>query len=396
MASHLTLEQLKKLGEHQADSCVSLYLPTGIRGVDADKRRVEIKNLINTLLKDDEDKLSDSCYKKLKSLNPEVISIGTYGAGTKIYFFDDEYEFYMEVPALIDPFGRVNDSFYLVPLFQLWFYEKPHYLLKLSLNHVELFLVTGLRFEKVEFKIPWALQEYYSPDMDEWSLKKFNEIRDSYSESKKIDLALQAAPHADRYFGSSQFDKYDIRDAETTYFLRHIDMCLMETIEDKSVPLIIAADEHVARLYMECSRYPLINKNIIRGNPDRLSQRELHQETVERIKKDVIQRSQPFYQEFTNLENSPQAVDDLEKLELAANSGVIKTLLLNWEAHRMIAQQHEDTHLTPDEQRKLENFEDKINRIATKTLTHGGQILWFQHGVLPTTSPAAAVLHTAI
>jgi len=395
MSNHLTLDQLRLLGGYRAASCVSLYFATGVRGADADKRRVEIKNIISALLKMDGDVLPNDCRSKILSISPDEESVGSYGSGSRAYFFSEKFSYKVELASRLKPLVKVNKCFHLVPLFMLWFYEKPHYLMKMSLQHIELYLVTGLRFEKIEFKIPMHLQESYSPDMDEWSLQMFNEIRDVLSNQSREDMVGQGG--GARYFGASKTDRHDIADAEIIYFLKHVDQCLMETIDNKSIPLILAADSNVAQLFQDLSQYPLINKDIIRGNPDHIAQRDLHQKTFELIRQNVDQHSQKFLHEFANLQGSPQgiAIDDLDKIEIAAQAGVIKTLLID-RKNGPVDSDFPSQILRHPNQIVATDQGEKLNRIITQTLTHGGQILWFRHGMIPTKSPAAAVLHAAL
>ncbi|MFW7381576.1 MAG: hypothetical protein ACOH5I_22400 [Oligoflexus sp.] len=393
MAKLFTFEQLRELSEHQTPGSVSLYFATGIQAVDADKRRLEIKNLLTSFLKMDPALLPSACREKIQAINPKDDAIGTYGAGTRIYFISPERQYQFEIPVQLEPKVKFNDRFYITPLIRLWRYEKPHYLLKLSMQHVELFLVTGLRWEKITFKVPMLLQDAYSPDVDEWSLKKFNKIRDVYKNQNRDDMMAQGSD--DRYFGTSKADRYDVRDSEMVYFLKHIDMCLMETIEKKTAPLILAADENVARFYRDLSQYPLIHKSMIRGNPDHFQHRQLQQKAVGLIQEIIDQKSETFLREFANLNPSAHATDDIDKLELAARSGFIKTLLI-----RQVMDQ-EESRLPSElvhhpEQLLHEGMDEKINRIASHTLANGGQIHWFQPGVLPTKAPAAAVLHSAL
>jgi hypothetical protein len=388
----LSLDLLKQLGRHQEPGCVSLYVPTGVQGVDAEKRRLELKNLLTEIDHDRGASLPDSVNQKLKQIDLHAATSGLEDVGTRIFLFSPSASWEFEIRTQLEPLARVGEHFYLMPLLGLWAYEEPHYLLKLSLKQVELFELTGLTMRPVSFRIPAHLQESYGKHIESWSLKTFQEIRDDSKHSNKPPLMQQSR---DRYYGASKQDKHDIRDADLLLYLKHIDTCLLETVPDHKRPMILAADEHVGQLYQSTSHYSSIRPEMIVGNPDRIARRELHEKAFAIIKANVEHNARSQSEQLANLSHTGKALDNLDKLEVAATSGVIKDLFIVQDFRRRLptepaAEQtaHADT--------VAENRDDKLNRIAAQTLTHGGRIFWLDHQTMPSQSPAAAVLYSAM
>jgi hypothetical protein len=115
---------------------------------------------------------------------------------------------------------------------------------------------------------------------------------------------------------------------ELLHYFQKIDRGLHPLLRDEKAPLILAAVDYLQPIYREANTYTDLVERGIEGNPDRLSNKELHDQAWPLVK--------PFFEEarhraaaqYRQLAGTGQASGDLEAVVAAAHEGRVETLFV--------------------------------------------------------------------
>jgi len=315
------LEQLMNEDQQQ---CVSIYLPTHRTGVETQQDPIRLKNQ----LKEAEKLLSAqgvSTRDVQSILEPasKLLQDSTFwqhqSDGLAIFLTANSVHHY-RLPLNFKELVVVKNNFYIKPLLPLFTGDGQFYILALSQNHVRLLNGTRNSISEVDIaQLAGSLDEFIASDDHQVNLQLHTSgAGGGKSGDNSVTFHGQGG-------GSDESTKNDL----LRYF-HVVDDGLREFLQGDQAPLVLAGVEYLLPIYSEANTYPNLIDTVISGNPDLLSEEELHKSAWE-ILEPLFQADQEeavaFYHQLAG-QASERAARTLEKIVPAAYHGQVETLFV--------------------------------------------------------------------
>lgn len=203
----------------------------------------------------------------------------------------------------------VADNFHTKPLIKILQMNRRFLVLALSEKRVRLFEgdSEGLAEKRAE-EIPSSLQQAVGL----WEQEPFR-----WGSFTATGMMPQAS------------DLSKLWEAYKVEYLRAIDRELIKRLAGDRIPLVLACVEELYGLYRKISEYPwLVEEGYIKGNPDHISEEELHRKAWEIIEPIFQQRLERLIEEFNSKLGTGLAGQGLKEIARAAVEGRVSDLLL--------------------------------------------------------------------
>lgn len=120
----------------------------------------------------------------------------------------------------------------------------------------------------------------------------------------------------------------DTKKDDLLRYFQRIDRGLHPVLREEKAPLVLAAVDYLRPIYRQANSYPQLLEQGVEGNPDRLSNQELHDRAwslVQPLFEEAQQRAAAQYQQLARTEH---ASGDLETVVAAAYKGQVQTLFV--------------------------------------------------------------------
>jgi hypothetical protein len=380
----LTKDDLKVLLLTGPPPCVSFYLPT-TRGGGAvyciRANRIRWKNLLGRA-----DKrlvvrgLSPAQARRL--LGPARFLLGSpdfWGSQSDrlAYFLSPAVVRSYRLPVPFPELVTVGDRFHVTPLLPLLHGDGRYYVLALSQNRVRLLQGTAFGAHEVDVAgLPTGLAEALRlHDRDEPLI---------FHTRPALKLGRWAVVFSGQGVGVD-----DHKDDLWLYF-RQVDRGLAQLLQDERAPLVLASVEYLWPIYHKANTYPLLLDQGVPGNPDRLSERELHEKAWAVVKPAFERTEARAAAQYAQLAGTGRTANDVAEVVLAAYVGHIAVLFVArgrqqpgaFDPARAVIEVHEEPR--PGD-------EDLLNLAAVHTLLHAGTVYVTEPEKVPGGGPRAAI-----
>lgn len=181
----------------------------------------------------------------------------------------------------------------------------------------------------------------------------------------------------------------DAKDDLLLYF-RRIDRAIHPVLRQETAPLVLASVEYLQPIYRMANTYSHLFAEGIHGNPDRLSDQELHDRAwrlIEPFFEVEKLRAADQYRQFAGTEH---ASSDLSKIIAAASQGRVQTLFVarDEQAWGIFDPSTGRAELHSQESTGDVNL---IELAAAQTLAHGRQVYPVTRAEIPSQAAIAAV-----
>jgi hypothetical protein len=379
--SLLLKEELKTLVAEHPGPCVSIYMPTHRSGEDTRQDPIRFKNLLRKA----EEQLVQGGLRKVDTrtlLEPaqELQGYSPFwrhlGDGLAYFIAQDVNRAYTP-PHRFDELLVVGDQFYVKPLLPLLSGDGRFYILALSQNQVRLLEGTREGASEVQLEeLPGSL---------------FDVLGDVEREKQLQFHTRTAGRQGGRnaiFFGHGGGENQPKEDL-LRYF-RQIDASLRTLWQNEQVPLVIAGVDYLLPLYQEASRYPLLMKKGISGNPEELSAHELHGRAWEIVGPFFLEEQQAAWGRFEQLQGSPQASQQIEEIVPAAYHGRVESLFveLGLQVWGRFEPETNEVHIVDQ---AGEGNEDLLQFTSIHTLANRGEVYTTGPGEKDQVNPLAAI-----
>ncbi len=115
---------------------------------------------------------------------------------------------------------------------------------------------------------------------------------------------------------------------ELLRYFQIIDRALKPVLNGSNAPLVLATVEHQAAIYRRANHYPRLRDDFVRGNADRLSDRELQEHAWPLVAPLFHEPSERAVGRFEQLAGTGRATTELAQLLPALHRGEVETLLV--------------------------------------------------------------------
>ena len=313
---------IEKLIQIEGQPCVSIYLSGSQSPTDAKEPAIKLKNAIR------------ECEKRLgeRGLDSEEIEgivapvrrliegnpiIGQSDQKLVIFSCRDLFRHH-RLPVKATEQIMVAERFYVKPLVPLLAFDETFYVLSLSLNEIKLYEAARQHFQmKPMENAPESIDD----------LLQYEEVQkqiQSHTMPKGKSAGSSAIFHGHGNVADATKHKKDI-----TQFLSAVDNGLMEVLSGRKNPLILAGVDYIRAAYAGLSDYPNILAEGIDGNPEQLTENELHRAAWNIIEPVLAKEVEDAIERYGDSSSTNLTSTNLREILSAAYQGRVAALLVD-------------------------------------------------------------------
>ena len=379
---------LEQLMLRQEKQCVSIYLPTHRTGTETQQDPIRLKNRLREAEKilSAQGVSTRDVQSMLEPANDLLQNTGFWqhqSDGLAIFLTANSVHRY-RLPLNIKELTIVEDHFYIKPLLPLFTGDGQFYILALSQNNIR--LLNGTRYSISEVDIAQL-----AGSMDK--------VIASDDHQENLQLHTSGTIGAMTGDGSVTFhgqgggsDESSAKNDLLRYF-HLVNDGLREFLQEDSVPLVLAGVDYLLPIYKEANTYPNLIDTVITGNPDLLSEEDLHKSAWE-ILEPLFQADQEeavaFYDQLAGQANE-RVAHTLEKIVPAAYHGQVETLFVAAGVQQLgvfnSVTNEVEIHVQPEP-----GDEHLLDLATVQTYLKGGTVYVVEPDKVPGGTCAAAVL----
>jgi len=375
-----TRERLKELVERQKGVCVSLYMPTHRTAAETQQDQIRFKNL----LAEAEKALSDAYPEGQKLLEParNLLEDNPFwqhqGDGLAVFLSPGEFQ-YFRLPISLEELVVVGGRWHLKPLISLLSGDGRFYVLALSQGEVRLFQCMRYSVGEVALEgIPGSMAEALKYDDPERQVQ--------FRTAAPTGSGKRAALFHGHGVGTD-----DSKDNILRYF-RQIDKGLRTLLGEERAPLVLAGVDYLFPIYREANTYANLLDKGITGNPEGLTEKELHRQSWEIVEPLFQQEEKEAAARYGQLTNTDQASADLKAIVPAAYYGKVEVLFVAAGVQQWGTFELEENVVSLHSKQDPGN-EDLLDLAAIQTLLHGGTVYAVDQERVPDEEAALAAIY---
>ncbi|PWB70761.1 MAG: hypothetical protein C3F07_15920 [Anaerolineales bacterium] len=348
---------------------VSLYMPTHRVGREMQQDPIRLKNLSTHA----QDKLIEFGVRRpevedlmqpVESLLSDTNFWQHQGDGLAV-FLSPGFVQPFRLPHRFDELMVIGRRFHIRSLLPMLDHDEQFHILAISLKKIRLFLGTRDTITEVDLsEIPTTMQEVLYMDDPEKHLDFHTGSNSSGKTGNRPAV----------YHGQGTQSDEDEKKNILRYF-QYFNKELTKVIEDASLPTILAGVDYLLPIYREASAHPELLKEGIEGNPDGMSEKELHERAWKLMEPSFEADKKKAIQQLGRLEgkNNDLIAGDLEAIVKAAAHGAVDTFFVPLETMQWGRFLPEDNRVVMEKEPSLDN-EDLFNLAAVQTISNSGRV----------------------
>lgn len=298
------------------------------------------------------------------------------GRGLAIFLTPEEHRIYTS-PVQVDEMVVVGPRFHIRPVLPFFNPDGRFYLLALSQNQAQLWQGTQISLEAVEIPaLPEGLRDALALEDPERSLQFHT------STEEPVGGVRPAVFHG-----------HDANKEKKGAILRYfqvVNKALEEQLAGEDIPLLIASVPYLWPIFEEVNSYPHLLPTGINGNPDHLSNHELHAQAWPIIQSLLEEARDTAVQQYLEGAGSEKTSQSVARIVPAAVYGQVDTLLVaaSGQKHGRFIPDTDHVELC-----ETDDFdcEDLVNLTATATLRQGGAVYIVPPEEMPEGKAMAAI-----
>ncbi len=353
----ITKNDVMNLIEKSKDVSVSIFLPTEKSGKEAMHGKIRLKNLLKETensLKDNkiQDSLIDSMLEPAYKLVDDTTFWQYQKDGLAIFITEDSFE-YFKVPVKFNEVSLVSNQFYIVPLLSQFTGDGEFYLLSLNQNNIKLYQCSQYTIDEVELKdTPKSLSEALKYDVFEKQMSGH-----SGSGSSTIMHGIETEDRKNQVFR----------------FFQMVDSGVINSVENRNLPLVLAGVKNVQAIYRKASKYSNLMEEGVEGSPEDLRDDILHKKAWDIVRsyfKESYEKTVESYEDTKNTDQTSNKIDDIAP---AAYNGRVENLILasgfqQWGKYNL------ETNEVDVQKRSNEDNVELLNFSAVHTFKTNGNV----------------------
>jgi len=374
---------LRRLTVAQHGPCVSIFMPTHAVGPDGQQDTLRLKNLLVQAERGliDQGLRGPEAKKLLEPVRDLPAEPGFWEKRSQglAVFVTEGLCHCFRVPLPLVEAVVVNRRFQVKPLLPLIGVNDQYFVLALSQNRVR--FLEGRQFSMTEVKVvglPRDMAEVLNHDASQRPTLGHVAARGPSGKAAAVVYGLGG-------------EREPAKDELAQYF-RAVDAALREPLREQRVPLILAGVQYLLPIYREVSSYGHLADEELLGNPDHLSEHDLHARAWPLIRARQENARLEAVDKYWKLAGTGKTLDALHRIVPAAQQGRIESLFVDRTAHRWgtfdAATGSVTVRSSPTSER---GDDDLLDYAAAETLLHRGSVYAVAADAVPV-PPAAAIL----
>jgi hypothetical protein len=299
--------------------------------------------------------------------------------GLALFISKEDMRFY-RLPLDFEELVVVSDRYHLKPLLPMLSGDGRFYILALSQNDVRLLQGTRNSIGQVQLKdVPKNLAEALKWDDPDEHLQWHTGTRNVVGERPAM------------FFGQGM-GSADDPDILIRRFFQKVADGLQEILAEERAPMVIAGVKYLRPIFREASEYHFILDDGIDGNPEELSDQELHDRAWPLVAPEFTGAREDAINRFRLMQGRDldMATGELEKIVPAAANRRIEILFLSLGFEKWGKFDPEIGSLEVHESEQPGD-QDLYDFAAIQTLVNGGLVYVVEPEEVPGGKPAAAI-----
>ncbi len=363
-----TKKTFENLAAVHALHCISIFIPTHRTNKGGDGMKQDQINLKNQLkeasLQLSAFGLSDAeVDKEIKPIEDLLESTDFWlhlSDGLALFCAEGKLE-HFTVPIDFEPFVYVSSHFYLKPMANLLRDTKECFLMKLSLNDLELYQVNSSEVFRITVSdlAPKEMTDTVGEDFEEKHLE--GRVSNSRPDGQY-----------NVYHGHGRSND-SVKKEEALRYFQQIDNGLKKLLNEQKLPLVIACVDYLYPIYSNANSYHFLEEQFIVGNPEHESVEDLAAEAMQIITKsydEVLEAKQDRLQASFS---KGEAAIDIHKVVPAAIGGRVDTLFVKANAE-VWGTYEKETHEIKAAAARTVGDTDLLNLAVVETVKNGGEV----------------------
>jgi hypothetical protein len=378
-----TKEELRELMELGEEPSVSFFLSTDPVSTESQQNRIKLKNL----LRQAEDQLKVNGYRSSeiqKLLSPvetllnESLFWSHQQQGLAVFVNKNIFRYY-RMPLSFDSLVEAGRQFHLKPLLPLLAQDYQYYLLTLSQNQIGLYQCSPEGIHSMNLDgIPESLDEAMRYDEHE----------------KNLQFSTRTPQTGGGEMRSAVFHGLGIGMENTKkdllQFFHKVDAGIQQKMNGSHAMLVLAGVDYLFPIYREANTYPNLMDKGVSGNPEELSPKDLHNQSLELVEP-LLKESQQRYQAlYAELEGTGRTSKVTEDIVAAAHHGRIEVLFVAKGSQVWGSYSADEDKVALSDSAGPDN-EDLMNVTALQTYLSSGTVYILEPDEMPSDSDLAAI-----
>jgi hypothetical protein len=383
----ITTAKLGELAQSQNGTSVSFYMPTAHVESELAQNPIRLKNLIRSArgqLKAQglrEPEIEQILHRASALLERDSFWF-EMSSGLAGFLTAQDAQFF-RVPVSLDPLVVTANRFHLKPLFPLFAHDRVFFVLCLSKNRVRLCRGSRFGIEDIQTtEIPRNITDALPFEDVERQLQMHTGAKHS---DGRHDGVFHGQGAASEEFRSRPNDAL-------FRFFRQISEGVKEVLEDPTVPLVLAGVDYYLPVYRDVNKHPgLIDWEIISGNPDHLSQQDLHGRAWAKIEPMIARDTESSVEALHARlgRRDGLASEDIREIVPAAAFGRVDTVFVASDEYAWGRYDAENNVVELSEAQRAGD-EDLLDFAAVHSFLNGGRVHVVPGSEMPVGAAAAA------
>ncbi len=375
----LTKEDLRILMGMTHGASVSMYLPTHRSASKNQEDRIRFKNLLRNAegkLKERGESDPGEILAHAYALHDDSMFWRHQSDGLAVFVSPDYFRSF-RLPVSFKEMLVAARRFHIKPLISFLTNDQLFYVLALSLNRVRLLECSRQSCEEIQTEgVPEGIGDTL----------KYDEFE------KQIQYHTGASSGGGRrpaMFHGQGVGNDDNKDNILRY-LTDVNKGIKEYIKEPKAPVILAGVDYVLSMYLNLSSLPNDMEKGIPGNPDNLSNKELHARAWEQARSRLEGKERKALERISEIGDAQRVSRSVREVVPAAFEGRVEELFVPYGKHVWgaydAAANSVDVH-----DPKHPGDEDLLDLAAVQTLMRGGTVYALEPSRIPDGNPLAAV-----
>jgi hypothetical protein len=379
----LTRESLNELSTFQAETCITLMMPTHALPPERETNPILFKNLVAEVKEKWTQHNRSQHFHLLENLEDVYLDRHFWNhqhAGLAL-FINDSFIRLHQVPIQLPELTMVSNRFHIKPLYRYFQENDRVHVLVLNLDGVKVY--EGNQFHMKEIQIEGKMVQSMKEALgDELTDDHFNTASATGNGSNK--QANQMTGHVVHGY----MEKSQEQDIDAERFFRHIDQQMYAHFSSVAqLPLLLAAPAEHHSLFRGLSKNEYLLEQGIQMNAAQLSPDELKNKMWETYQPIYEQRIQHTLEKHQLASSQHLSQTLLEDIALDAIDGKIEMLLV--EEDRIIKgrinEEERTITYTPS------GVEDVLDDLSALVLDRGGKVMLLPADRMPSDTGAATI-----
>jgi hypothetical protein len=365
----VTHDRLRSLLRARSGPCLSIYMPTLHRDNGLGQNPIRFKNSLreaHRLL------ANDHSPEEIRSLLAPITAMSNpsfwrrQAAGLAIFRTPDlveQFRVALPMPELV----VVADSFHVRPLIRCLHSNERYFVIAISRHGVNLLEGTASSLESIRVPgLPEGPAELGAPGRARGT-RGGHAARGGFR-NRTVHAAGAAEP-------TSQ--------ADLARYFRAIDRALRPVVGLATVPVILASVDHYVPIYREVSRLKNLSQHIVRGSPDAMTLRELHERAWPVAQSERRQQEDLVLEDYRRAAQRGRSTEDLDEVVRAARRGRIRRLFLAVGVRAWGIVDPATGHVRRTAAQQDSHDDDVLDDVAEAVLLRGGEVFLLSPDRMP-------------